>query len=176
MHTTAGGELKISIDDFSKHYSGIVLTFEKTDEFEPGSSRPEVLNYVIKRLKGLRSSILFVMLTSAAVSLALIMNTGISRIFLDGILIEDHKGWLLLICLIMLLFAGVITIVSMINAVYFLRIQGKAAMLSSARFFEHLLHLPMAFFAQRSIGDLQVRQSENENVVTTLLGRINRGL
>ena len=115
-------------------------------------------------------------LNPAAVSLALIMNTGISRIFLDGILIEDHKGWLLLICLIMLLFAGVITIVSMINAVYFLRIQGKAAMLSSARFFEHLLHLPMAFFAQRSIGDLQVRQSENENVVTTLLGRFNRGL
>lgn len=171
INDPAGGELKISIDHFEKHFSGIVLTFEKTDEFEPGGRRPEVLAYAMKRLKGLRSSILFVMLTSAAVSLALIMNTGISRVFLDGILMEGHKEWLMMVCILMLLFAGVITVASMINAVYFLRIQGKAAMLSSSGFFEHLLHLPMGFFAQRSIGDLQVRQSENENVVTTFLGQ-----
>ena len=171
INDPAGGELKISIDDFNKRYSGVVLTFEKTDEFEPGGSRPDVMGYVIKRLKGLRSSILFVMLTSAAVSLALIMNTGISRVFLDGILMKGHEEWLLMICFIMLLFAGVIAVASMINAVYYLRIQGKAAMLSSSGFFEHLLHLPVVFFAQRSIGDLQVRQSENENVVTTLLGQ-----
>jgi len=171
INDPAGGELKISVDDFNKHYSGIVLTFEKTDEFEPGGSRPKVLGYVIKRLKGLRSSIVFVMLTSAAVSLALIMNTGVSRIFLDEILMEGHNEWLSMISILMLLFAVVIVVASMINAVYYLRIQGKAAMLSSSRFFEHLLHLPMGFFAQRSIGDLQVRQSENENVVTTLLGQ-----
>ncbi len=171
INDPAGGDLKISIDDFNKHYSGIVLTFEKTDEFKPGGSRPDVVGYVIKRLKGLSSSILFVMLTSAAVSLALIMNTGVSRIFLDGILTEGHREWLLPLCVFMLLFALIISVASMINAVYFLRIQGKAAMLSSSRFFEHLLHLPLGFFAQRSIGDLQVRQSENENVVTTFLGQ-----
>ncbi len=171
INDPSGGELKISINDFNKHYSGIVLVFEKTDEFEPGGSRPEVLGYVIKRLRGLQSSILFVMLTSAAASLALIMNTGVSRVFLDGILTEGHKEWLLRLCTLMVAFAVVITVASMINAVYFLRLQGKAAMLSSSRFFEHMLHLPLGFFAQRSIGDLQVRQSENENVVTAFLGQ-----
>ena len=171
INDPAGGELKITVDEFKQKYSGVVLTFEKTEAFEKGGTKPDVMGYVIRRLRGLRSSFLFIMLTTAVSSLSIIMNTSLRRVFLDGVLTAGKKDWLLSITIAMLLLAFVTAVSSVLNAVYSLKIQGKSAMVSSAGFFRHLLYLPVSFFAQRSIGDLQLRQSENETITFTLLGQ-----
>ncbi len=63
-------------------------------------------------------------------------------------------------------------VVSVLNAVYLMRIQGKMAVVSSSRFMRHLLHLPVGFYAQRMVGDLQQRQSANETIAFALIGQL----
>ena len=52
------------------------------------------------------------------------------------------------------------------------RVRGKVAVVSSSRFMERLLRLPVGFYAQRMVGDLQQRQQANELIAFTLVGQL----
>lgn len=172
LNDPATGEIEIPQEELERRYTGISLTFEKTDRFQAGGSPPNVLAYVLRRLKGLRVAIVFTMAVTALSSIALLLNSSLSKVFLDEILSGKHPEWLRPFTWIMLALTLTATATSILNAVYLLRIQGKTATVSSARFFSHLLRLPIGFFAQRSVGDLQLRQNENETIVFTLLGQL----
>ena len=172
LNDPARGEVKVTMEEFEESFTGVVLLFEKTEAFEEGGSKPSTLRYARERLSGMGAAIAFVMLTAAITSLAGIVNTSMSQVFMDRILSGDNPDWLgpLMIC--MLLMAAVTGIVSILNAVYLVRIRGKIAVVSSSRFLRHLLHLPVGFFSQRMVGDLQQRQSSNETVAFALIGQI----
>ena len=166
------GEVKVPIEEFEESFTGVVLLFEKTDAFEEGGKKPSTLRYAKERLKGLGPAIVFVMLTAALASLAGIANTSMSQVFMDRILTGENPEWLgpLMACL--LIMAIVTGTVSILNALYLVRIRGKIAIVSSSRFMRHLLHLPVGFYSQRMVGDLQQRQSSNESIAFALIGQI----
>ena len=166
------GQVKIPIEQFEESFTGVVLVFEKTDAFEEGGNKPDTLGYARKRLMGLGPAVTFVMLTAAVTSLVAILNTSLGQVFMDRILTGDNPDWLAPLTAIMLALAIITGLVSILNAIYLLRIQGKIAVVSSSRFMRHLLHLPMGFYAQRMIGDLQQRQLMNETIAFTLVGQL----
>ncbi|MBR3234438.1 MAG: NHLP family bacteriocin export ABC transporter peptidase/permease/ATPase subunit [Atopobiaceae bacterium] len=166
------GQVKISMDDFESAFTGVTLVFEPTDAFEKGGEKPNMLGYALSRLEGLEGPILFVMLTAAITSLLAIVSTSFGRVFMDRILMNKNPEWLLPLVALMFLLAVISGIVSILNAVYLMRIQGKIAVVSSSRFMRHLLHLPVGFYEQRTVGDLQQRQSTNETIVFTLIGQL----
>ena len=172
INDPARGQRKVPIDEFDQSFTGIALMFEKTDTFEESGQKPNTLEFIRKRLEGLGPAIAFVMLTAAITSLVAIINTSLGQVFMDRILIGDNPGWLMPLLGIMLLLALVMGAVSVLNAVYLIRIQGKIAVVSSSRFMWHLLHLPVGFYEQRMVGDLQQRQMMNENVAFALVGRL----
>ena len=172
INDPARGQVKVPMNEFEESFTGIVLAFEKTDAFEEGGSKPDTVAYARKRLEGLGGAIAFVMLTAAITSLVTIVNTSLGQVFLDRILSGNSPGWLVPLCAVMLALALVTGIVSVLNAVYLVRIQGKIAVVSSSRFMRHLLHLPVGFYAQRMVGDLQQRQSSNETIAFALVGQL----
>ena len=172
LNDPARGEVKVTMEEFEESFTGVVLLFETTDAFEKGGSKPSTIRYAKERLTGMGTAIAFVMLTAAITSLAGIVNTSMSQVFMDRILSGDNPSWLgpLLVC--MLIMAAVTGAVSILNAVYLVRIRGKIAVVSSSRFMRHLLHLPVGFYSQRMVGDLQQRQSSNETIAFALIGQI----
>lgn len=125
----------------------------------------------------MENSLLFVMLAAAIASLAAVIYTSIGTVFLDSVLKKDEltermSQWLMPVILIMLLVAVISGTASVIKAVVLVKIRGKTAVVSSSRFFRHLLHLPVGFYEQRSVGDLQMRQNDNETIVYTLVGQL----
>ena len=172
LNDPARGQVRIPLDEFDQSFTGIALLFEPTDAFERGGSKPDTLRFVAKRLEGLGGPIAFVMLASAITSVVAILNTSLGRVFLDRILGGGNKGWLAPLMALMLVLALVTGIVSVLSAVYLARIQGKIAVVSSSRFMRHLLHLPVGFYAQRMVGDLQQRQSTNETIAFALVGQL----
>ena len=112
------------------------------------------------------------MLTAAITSVVAILNTSLGQVFMDRILTGNNPEWLVPLTVVMLLLAAITGIVSILNAVYLMRIQGKIAVVSSSRFMRHLLHLPVGFYAQRMVGDLQQRQSANESIAFSLIGQL----
>ena len=172
INDPARGELKIPIDEFADAFTGVALMFEKTDAFEEGGQKPDPFKYMSKRLQGLGVAIAFVVLTAAITSLVGIVNTSLGQVFLDRILSGSNPDWLMPLVGIMLFLAFIVGVVSVLNAIYLVRIQGKIAVVSSSRFMRHLLHLPVGFYAQRMVGDLQQRQSANETIAFTLVARL----
>lgn len=172
VNDPARGQIKVPLSEFENSFTGIVLEFEKTEAFEEGGQAPSSFAFARQRLEGMGGSIAFVMLTAAIVSVATIASTALARVFLDRILSGDNPDWLLPLTAIMLALAIIYGVVSIINAVYLLRIQGKIAVVSSSRFMRHLLHLPVGFYAQRMVGDLQQRQTSNENIAFILIGQL----
>lgn len=172
LNDPARGTVKVPLEEFEESFTGISLVFEKTDAFEEGGEKPDTVKYARKRLEGLGLAVVFVMLTAAVTSLVAILNTSLGQVFMDRILSGSDKEWLVPLTAIMLVLAGLSGTVSIINAVYLLNIQGKIAVVSSSRFMRHLLHLPVGFYSQRMVGDLQQRQSANEVIAFALVGQL----
>ena len=172
LNDPARGQVKVPLDEFEKSFTGVTLVFEKTDAFEPGGEPPSAYKAAIARLKGLEMAIAFVMVTAAVSSLLGIFNTSLNRVFLDRVLSGNNPDWLVPLTTIMLLIAILLGIVNILNAIYLARIQGKIAVVSSSRFMQHLLHLPVEFYSQRMVGDIQQRQSTNESIAFVLVGQL----
>ena len=172
INDPARGQIRVPMDEFEHAFTGVALMFEKTDAFMEGGEPPSTRKAVIARTQGIRGPIMFVMLTAAATSLLGIVSTSLTRVMLDYILPGTKPEWLLPVLAIMLAAAILSGVVSILNAIYLARIQGKIAVVSSSRFMRHLLHLPVEFYSQRLIGDLQQRQSANETIAFTLVGQL----
>lgn len=166
------GQVKVSLKEFSGSFTGIALQFARTDAFEEGGPKPSSARFIRNMLKGLGSPIMFVMATAAIASFVTIISTSLGQVFLDYVLANDNTGWLYLLTALMVGLAVLMGVVSVLNAVYLMRIQGKIAVVSSSRFMRHLLHLPIGFYSQRMVGDLQQRQSSNESIAFSLVGQI----
>ncbi len=172
LNDPARGQVRVTVDEFDKSFTGIALVFEKTDAFEEGGTRPDTISFIKKRLKGLEPAIVFVMLTATIGSIVAILNTSLAQVFVDRVLSGLNPDWLMPLIAILLLLAVISGTVSMLSAVYLARIQGKIAVVSSSRFMRHLLHLPVGFYAQRMVGDLQQRQNANEVIAFSLVGQL----
>ena len=172
INDPARGHIKVPLEEFEASFTGIALEFEKTEAFEEGGKKPDTIGYARKRLEGLWPAVAFVMATAAVTSLVTIANTSLGKVFMDNVLSGSDADWLMPILGIMLALALVLGVVSVLNGVYLLAIQGKIAVVSSSRFMRHLLHLPVDFYTQRMVGDLQQRQSANETIAFALIGRL----
>ena len=172
LNDPARGEVRVSAEEFESSFTGIALTFEKTDSFKTGGSKQSPLRSVIRYMAGLSKPVLFVMFATAIASVAALISTSIGRVFLDRIMTHEVPDWLNPLLVILLILAVIWGIASFHRTFFIMRIEGKAAVVNSSRFMRHLLHLPVGFYSQRSVGDLQMRQSSNAMIVSSLVGEI----
>ncbi|MCR4907678.1 MAG: NHLP family bacteriocin export ABC transporter peptidase/permease/ATPase subunit [Lachnospiraceae bacterium] len=172
LNDPARGSYNISMEAFDEGFTGICLQFEPTEEFEPGGKPKSVLSFAKKRLVGTGAAIAFVVLTSVISSLIDIVNTGLSRVFMDFILPGNNPGWLMPFIIIMGALAAIQISVSWVSAIYSLKINGKMAVVSGSTYMWKVLRLPMEFFSQRMAGDIQARQATNESIADTLVGTL----
>lgn len=172
LNDPARGCISVTMEEFESSYTGIAMVFKKTEAFTPGGSKPNNIGYIRKRLTGMRPALILVMLTTALTSMAAIMFTSSGTVFVDRILSGANPEWLMPMISIMLILAAIQGIVSILNAISLVRIQGRTAVVSSSRFMQHLLRLPVRFYSMRSTGDLQMRMSDNESIVYVLIAQL----
>ena len=166
------GRVKIPMDEFERCYSGICLTFSKSEAFVESGHKPDSLSFLKKGLKGNGQVFFLVMITGALAMLAGTVIPVISRTFTDYILSGETPSWYQGF---LLLFAAVIVFqlaASIINTIYVIRTTGKLAVTSNASFMHHIFRVPMEFFSQRMAGDLAQRAVSNDTVASTLVGRL----
>ena len=166
------GAVKVTLDAFERSYGGTTLEFSPSDTFERGGKRPSTWQFARERLQGMKAPIVFVALATFIISLAAIMATTVSSTFMDYVLTGECPTWL---APLLALLAGLVIVQCAVNiakAVYLNRIRGKFAVVGASQFMWHLLHLPVGFYEQRTVGDLQQRQEANETVAATLVEQL----
>ena len=169
INDPARGEVKVSFKEFDESFTGIVITPVPSESFEPGGKKKSTLSFAKKRLIGAGAAVAFVMITTAISYLFGIANSVTSRIFMDRLLTGKNSDWLYPFVGIMILLAATQLIVAWVRTVYSLKINGKMAVIGNTTYMWKVLHLPMEFFSQRLVGDIQSRAGLNAMVAGTLV-------
>ncbi|PKM76283.1 MAG: NHLP family bacteriocin export ABC transporter peptidase/permease/ATPase subunit [Firmicutes bacterium HGW-Firmicutes-15] len=172
LNDPARGIVEVDLDEFDKSFTGIVLRFEKSEEFVAEGKPKSVWGFAKKRLRGTSAAFAFVILTGILTAGVGIITPFFSRVFMDNILSGKNPEWLMPFIGLMLLALIFQFVVSIIQGIYWLKIEGKLAIEANASFMWHVLRLPVEFFSQRFAGDIASRQSSNERIASTLIGQI----
>lgn len=166
------GSVRYPIQVFERCYKGLTMIFSPTESFEKVGTKPSSLRFVSKRMQGLKSGIAVVLATSALASIATVLFTTAGKSVVDyyitGTETSSPAGFVLALFGLCVVYG----FMQIIRSIYMVRLQGRSAVVDSSRFIQHLLHLPMSYFSGRSVGDLQMRQRENEMVVSTLMTQV----
>jgi NHLM bacteriocin system ABC transporter peptidase/ATP-binding protein len=91
-----------------------------------------------------------------------------SRVFIDRILPPGSPAYLVPLLLAMTLAAVSTFVLTSVQRHYLLRLEIRLAMVSSARFFRHLLRLPVDFYMQRRPAEVAQRVTGNDMVAQIL--------
>ncbi len=169
INDPAKGLVKVDLKTFDEMYTGIYLELEPGEDFVPSGERKSVIDFAKKRLKGNMKIVAFFSITAILINLAGVVNPLMDRIFIDKVLGGEDPGWLLPFILII---AGVglfQVILKMIQSLYQYKIRGELDIAGSKTYMWTILRLPIEFFSQRMVGDLQRRQSENATIAETMV-------
>ena len=166
------GRVTVTMKEFDEAFTGIALTFEKSEAFTPGGRPRSILVFVRSRLHSALGPFLFVAAITYLIAVAGMAAPVFSRIFMDEILSGKNAAWLtpfLAALGALFLFQ---TAVSLLQTVCLLKIRGKLAVSANSGFMWHVLRLPIEFFSQRYAGDIAQRQQSNEGIAETLIAHL----
>ena len=165
------GEITVSMEEFNRSFTGIVLEFRPGENFVRDGKMPTVGGYLRSKAAQYRSGLVFLALDALAVALIGLMTPVYQRIFTD-VMLNSKQEWEKQFFLTLLLL-GVLELVSdILRETHIYRIQGNMAMRSNTGFFRHLLNLPTEFYQQRSVGDLISRLTMNSTIAELLVRKI----
>lgn len=168
INDPAIGPIVVSEEELDQAFTGVVLTFKRGPDFTPGGAPPGLIHGLRQRLAGTRAAVLFVILAGLALAVPALVLPVFSRFFVDNVLLENRRDWLIPLLLGMgaaALLAGGLT---WLQQAYLLRLETRIALGGASRFFWHVLRLPIEFFNQRYAGEISSRVAINDRVAQLL--------
>lgn len=158
------GRVKFSVDEFSKLFSEDVIEASPNKSFSAGGIKNKLLSVVKQWLIADRKAIFYILLLGLILIVPGVIFPATYEIFLDDIIglgLAYLYRPLLLLLVILTIFTGLVTYVQQrISA----RLDIKLSILQSAKFFRHLLRLPLPFFLNRHVGELNHRIPLNSSL------------
>ncbi|KOU47975.1 NHLP family bacteriocin export ABC transporter peptidase/permease/ATPase subunit [Streptomyces sp. NPDC054949] len=178
--TTRFGRTQVAVNDpasgprlmewsmFDSGYTGVVLTFERGPDFTPGGRRSSTAAALLDRRLPSGRALPLVLLASLLLVVPGIVGAAYSRVFLDRVLVSDSPTAVLPLILAMSVTALMVFVLTSVQQHYLLRMEIRTGLVASARFFRHLLRLPIEFFLQRRPAEVARRVASNDTVAMIL--------
>ena len=163
------GPVEVPMEEFIKSYTGVVLTFKPTAQFERSGQQTSILSYVRKNLKGAGTAFWLTFTFALLAAFVALVTPLFTRIFLDEILSGRNRDWAGWFFAGMLMVAAFQFVLVYLRSRYAKRMAGSLALKGTVEYLRHVLRLPMSFFAMRQVGEIQQRQHLNETITQTLV-------
>ncbi|MBL8882694.1 MAG: peptidase domain-containing ABC transporter [Hyphomicrobium sp.] len=179
IHDPGVGVRTFSAEEFSKHFTGVVLELARSETFEPITERriPMKLSMLWSRMSGWWSAVVGVLVLSFALQIAAFVAPLQMQLIVDQALAEADKDLLLVIALG---FGALVIIQAAIEALrsWALRIFGHLLSFQiTGNLVRHLLRLPSDYFEKRHVGDIisrlgsvrPIQQAITQGVISTVI-------
>lgn len=169
----ARGRQKLSPQAFSDSFTGVVLTFEPGVQFDSQSHVQQTpwlayLRHYIGVYRGVLSQILLVSLILQILGLVIPFFT---RLLVDQVIPFHSIDRMNILAVGMIVWVLTQTTAGALRSLLLLYLQVRLDSQVMMDFFEHLLHLPLKFFQQRTSGDLLMRLSSSTFIRDLLSGQ-----
>lgn len=172
INDPATGPRKVTIDDFQKNYSGVVLTCNRTEDFQKGGIKPKFFRPLASRLSKLKAVIASLIALQLLLVIVGVTQAIFSQIFVDHFFYTKIPPW------VSTFFWGLVLLVlielsaSWLSGYILNRAGRKIAISLSTRFLWHILRLPIPFFEQRFGGEIIRRMGINTRISATVAGQV----
>jgi NHLM bacteriocin system ABC transporter peptidase/ATP-binding protein len=168
VNDPARGPRYIDWAEFDSGFTGVVLTFKPGPQFRRGGHRTTVAEALLARRQPTGSAAALVLLASLLLVVPGLASPAFTRVFIDDILTGSAPGYLGPLLLAMITTVIVAAGLTLVQRHYMLRIEARMAGASGARFFRHLLRLPIEFFLHRQPAEVEGRLRANDTVAEIL--------
>ena len=172
INDPATGRRRVSMAELDRAFTGVVLTFERGEEFKELGAKPNGIGLLLRELRRSKSAVALLVIVSMVLVIPNIIAAGFSKIFVDDILIQRMDSWLAPLLIGMALMATCRAVLVVVRQSVLLRLQAKLAVVTTSRFLWRLMMLPFEFFTQRHAGDVASRVASNELIARLLSGGI----
>ncbi|HEX2095308.1 MAG TPA: NHLP family bacteriocin export ABC transporter peptidase/permease/ATPase subunit [Longimicrobiaceae bacterium] len=172
LNDPSDGPRVVTEEELDEAFTGVALTFERAPDFEEGGEGRSLLEALRRRLAGSHVALLYCVLAGLALVVPGLLVPTFSRVFVDDVLVKGMTDWVPWLIGAMGLTALVLGVLAWLQQLYLLRLETRLALGTSARFFWHVLHLPMQFFTQRFAGEIANRVGINDRVAQLLSGEL----
>ncbi|MGF1432123.1 NHLP family bacteriocin export ABC transporter peptidase/permease/ATPase subunit, partial [Kitasatospora sp. LaBMicrA B282] len=181
VNDPASGPRLMEWEEFDSGFTGIVLAFEKGPDFRPGGNKGGIGRALLERRLPTGRAMPLVLLASLLLVVPGIATPAYTRVFIDRVLSGGSGADLLPLLAAMSATAVAVFVLTSVQRHYLLRLEIRMGLVSSARFFRHLLRLPIDFYLQRRPAEVAKRVAGNDAVAEILsrdlaLTVINLGL
>ncbi len=166
----AQGRYSVTHDEFDEAYTGVVLTFKPTEQFEKGNEKRGLMSSLASRITNSKLSIVYILMASLFLVVPGLVIPSFIKIFIDKYLINGHADFVMPLLLIMAAVLAINAVLVYIQQYYLLKLETKLALATSSKFLWHVFHLPISFFTQRHSGEIGNRVSLNDKVARLLSG------
>lgn len=172
LNDPAQGRRTLSLDEFSKHYTGVTLTFEKTDAFKPGGSPPSAIGALKGRFKYSQPAFIYLSVAQLCLLIPPLASAALAQIFIDKILADHYFTWIwgVVIALLTALILNGLLLWFRGKCLY--RLNAFLSISMSSKFLKHLMQLPTDYYDQRSSGDLAWRVQLNDTVINNITEKL----
>ena len=172
LNDPASGPRAIAMEELDASFSGILLTFKPGPNFKKAGAPNDIIAALRKRLVGHEKALLFAVLCGLLLVVPGLIAPTFSRLFIDEYLIgsrTDLIGPLLTAMALTIAFTATLT---WLQERALLKLETKISLLNSSAFFNHILRLPVSYFAQRFAGEIGSRISLNDNIASLITARL----
>lgn len=176
VNDPASGPRKLTMEEFSRGYTGVALVMRPGERFHKGGGRRSLFAALASRLRGSQAAFSVILIVTLMLIVPGLLLPAFIQSFTDDVLIRGFKTWVLPIILGLLLTGVLASVVTYLQQKYLLRVQVKLALTSAGRFFWHVLRVPVVFYTQRSVGDVAAREQSCERIASLLAGPVSTNL
>jgi ATP-binding cassette subfamily B protein RaxB len=178
IHDPALGKVKLTMEECSKHFSGIALELSPGAEFKQDQVTQQLSIWQLwsRMHHWLRSlSLLFVL--SLVLQVAAIATPYYMQWVVDHVLLTEDRDLLVVLALGFGLLMVCSALLTTLRGYLVLRMSSVVSLQMGVNLTRHLLRLPLSFFTRRHVGDVvsrfgslnQVRERLTTGVVETLV-------
>lgn len=168
LNDPATGPRRVTLEELEASFTGVVLTVEQGPNFTPGGEKPSLAAALRRRVSGFEIGLAFALLTGLLIIIPNIVNPAFTRVFIDEYLVGDKTD--ILRPLLSTMGVSILFMILLVSLQrhFLLRLETKLALTTSAKFFTHVIQLPMEFFSQRYAGEIGSRVLINDKVAKVL--------
>ncbi len=172
INDPAQGPRVLSLEELDANFTGVVLTFEKGPEFTPGGTRRGITAALRRRLVGSGAALSFVILCGLFLVVPGLVVPTFMRMFIDEYLVAGRDEFVRPLLVGMALTAVLTMLLTWLQEHYLLRTETRLSLATSTSFLNHLLRLPVNYFAQRYAGEIGSRVLINDRVAKAVSGKL----
>lgn len=167
LNDPATGRRKLTVEEFSKGYSKIALTFERGEDFKPGGQRAGIIHQAGAWLDGSRGAIAGAFACGLMLALLSLVVPATVSVFVDQVLI-NQEPWGVMAAALLAVGGVLVYVLSLLKHRFLKRLSIRISIAGYSRGFSRLLRLPVDFFNHRLVGDLTDRVSAIDRIAKNL--------